>query len=150
MRRGDILAVMPSGRVVVLDCVVTHPAAATYARAASRTPGSAALRAEHSKRQEFQQFGDGAGYEFVPLAMESFGRLGQAASRYLSELGDIAAAGGRVSKSSFVRSARQELSCALCRGNGRMYFEATFNIARAAGRSFMPGCEVPVDEAGDV
>ena len=60
----------------------------------------------------------------MPLAMESYGRLGREASRFLSDLGDIAASDGRLRKAAFVRSVRQELSCALCRGNGGMYFDS--------------------------
>jgi hypothetical protein len=150
LRRGDILAVMPGGRIAVLDCVVTHPAASSYLPGASRTAGFAAARAERLKHADFEQFGSGAGYEFVPLAMESYGRLGRDASRFLSELGDIAASDGRVRKGAFVRSVRQELSCALCRGNSAMYFQSTFSIAQAVGRQFMPGCDCPVDESGEV
>jgi hypothetical protein len=51
-----------------------------------------------------------AGYEFVPLAVESYGRLVGAASSFLSSLDDIAVADGRVSKAAFMRSARAELS----------------------------------------
>jgi hypothetical protein len=150
LRRGDILAVMPEGRVVVLDCVVTHPAAASYVRAASRMAGAAVLRAEQAKRRDFDSLGQGGGYDFIPLAVESFGRLGLEASRFLSDLGDVAAAGGTASKAAFVRSVRQELSCALCRGNGRMYSRHMFCIARTAGRQFMPGCDLPSDEAGEL
>ena len=35
--------------------------------------------------------GDGAGYTFVPLSMESYGRLEKEAARFLGKLGDIAA-----------------------------------------------------------
>jgi hypothetical protein len=91
-----------------------------------------------------------AGYEFVPLAVESYGRLGGAASSFLSSLGDIAAADGRVSKAAFMRSARAELSCQLCRGNGRMIYASTFVIVRARGRTFTPGSPVPVADAGYV
>ncbi len=152
LRRGDILAVMPGGRIAVLDCVVTHPAAASYVREAARTTGSAAAKAEHDKRREFRAHGENAGYDFVPLAVESFGRLGRAASRFLSELGDVASAGanGLVSRAAFVRGARQELSCALCRGNARLYHESMFAIARAVGRSFLPGCESPEHDIGEV
>lgn len=150
LRRGDILAVMPEGRVVVLDCVVTHPAAASYVRAASRTAGATVLRAEQMKRRSFDSLGQGVGYDFVPLAVESFGRLGLEASRFLSDLGDVAAAGGTASKAAFVRSVRQELSCALCRGNGRMYNKYMFSFAQNVGRQFMPGCDLPLDEAGEL
>ena len=126
--------------------MVTHPAAASYAREASRNSGVAAARAEQEKLREFRALGSGAGFDFVPFALESFGRLGRDASRFLSELGSAAEANGRVSKAAFVRSVRQELSCALCRGNSRMYSDSVFTLARAAGRQFMDGCEVPVDD----
>jgi hypothetical protein len=150
LQRGDILAVLPSGRVVVLDCVVTHPAAASYVRAAARITGSAAARAEAAKRREFAAHQGAVGFEFVPLAVESFGRMGLAASRFLSDLGDVAAAGGQADKAAFVRAARQELSCALCRGNGLVYGASAVGVARAVGRAFVPGCDQPLDEVGDM
>jgi len=79
---------IPGGRAVVLDCVVTHPAAASYV-------ADAAEKAERRKRRSFEEFGEGSAYDLVPLAIESYGRLGLAASRFLSELGDIAAEGGQ-------------------------------------------------------
>jgi hypothetical protein len=150
LHRGDILAVLPAGRVVVLDCVVTHPAAASHRRAAARAFGAAAAKAAQGKVTAFRSHQGACDYEFVPLAVESYGRLGVDAARFLSQLGDIAAEDGRVSKERFVRSARQELSVALCRGNGHMYFRSTFEIAHRAGRAFLPGCVHPLDEAGDV
>jgi hypothetical protein len=75
--------------------------------------------------------GGGGGYTFVPLAMESYGRLGKEASGFLSKLGDIAAAGSRgVSKAAFVRAAQQ--------------------LVRAGGRGFLPGSDVPVAENVDL
>jgi hypothetical protein len=150
MHRGDILAVLPGGRVVVLDCVITHPAAPSHVRAAARTSGAAAAKAAKTKVSAFRSRQGACEYEFVPLVAESYGRLGVEAARFLSQLGDIAAEGGKVSKELFVRTARQELSCALCRGNGLMYYRSTFEIALAGGRAFLPGCEHPLDEAGDV
>ena len=150
LQRGDVLAVLPAGRVVVLDCVVTHPAASSHVRAAARVSGAAAAKAANAKVAAFRSHTRECGYDFVPLVAESYGRLGVDAARFLSQLGDVAAEGGRVSKALFVRSARQELSCALCRGNGRMYFRSTFEVALAAGRGYSPGVELPVDEAGVV
>ena len=40
--RGDILAVMPEGRIAVLDCVITHLTAPSYLACASQTAGYAA------------------------------------------------------------------------------------------------------------
>lgn len=145
-RRGDIFAMIPGGRAVVLDCVVTHPAAASYVMDAAVTPGSAAEKAERRKQRSFQEFGEGSAYDFVPLAIESYGRLGLAASRFLSELGDIAAEGGQVCKESFVRGVRRELSCALCKGNGRIYRAFLSSIAHSVGRHYRPGCDLPVQD----
>ena len=83
---------------------------------------------------------------FVPFALESYGRLGAPARNFLTRLGDIAAGRGNISKSAFVKSAYKEVSCALQRGIGLMYARSNQNIARASGRQFMPGCDVPVQE----
>ena len=104
-----------------MDCIVTHLAAASYARGASQEAGSAAALAETRQRQAFERFGDGACYKLVPLAVEYFGRHGKEAARFLNDLGDVAAANGCASYDAFVRIVRQELSCALCWGNARMY-----------------------------
>ena len=79
--------------------------------------------------------------------MESFGRLGKDAQRFINTLGDVAAAGGRVSKSVFVMNAYKDLSCTLQRGNGLMYSRSLFNIARAEGRQFLLGSDVPLQDA---
>ena len=89
----------------------------------------------------FRRFGDAGLYEFVPFALESYGRLGASAQTLLKRLGDIAAGRGNISKSAFVRSADKGE-----RGIGILYARSTFNIARASGRQFMPGCAVPVQK----
>ncbi len=150
MSRGDILVVMPDGRLIVADAVVTHPAGRADKARASRETGYAAAEAERAKWRDWNERGDGAGYEFVPLACESFGRMGRQAAGFLSQLGDVAAAGGRVSKSAFVRTAREELSCALARGNARMYGRAMAIVARSVGRAFLPGAAAATAAAGDV
>ena len=104
MKRGDILAKLPGGRIVGLDCVVTRPAAASYARGASRQAGFAAAKAETNERRAFKLFGDGTGYEFLLLAGKSFKRLGKDASRFLNDLGEVAASDGCASKPAFVRT----------------------------------------------
>ena len=45
---------------------------------------------------------------------------------------------------------RQELICALCRGNARMYDRSLLSGARGIVRGFSPGFDRAVDEAGDV
>ena len=81
----------------------------------------------------------------MPLAVESFGRLGTEAACFLNALGDVA-----VSKAAFGRIVRQEPSCALCLGNARTYDRSLISVARGVGRGFMPGLVRAVDEAGDV
>ena len=137
---------MPDGRVVVLDCVVTHPTAASYVERAARETGWAAARAEQKKIQKFDAFGQGAAFDFCPLAVESYGRLGLQASRFLSALGDLAASGGGVTKARFVRRVRQELSCALCRGNSQSYYNTVLSVARRTGKNYEAAADTPAAE----
>jgi hypothetical protein len=147
-RRGDIMAVLPGGQISMVDVVVTHPARQDCLGQACVRNGIAAQRSEDRKVREFRQFGDAGQYEFVPFALESYGRLGASAQNFLKRLGDIGAGRANISKSAFVKSAYREVSCALQRGIGLMYARSNMNIARASGRHFMPGCDVPVqDEA---
>lgn len=148
-RRGDILVVWPDGGVRILDCVITHPAAASYVRDAAEAGGSAAAKAEARKRADFAEVGEGSAFDFVPLAVESYGRMGVAASRFLSELGDLVEAAGRVSKAAFVRTVRRELSCALCKGNACMYYNSLSRIAVRVGHNFRPGCDEPMEGPDD-
>ena len=73
------------------------------------------------------------GYEFLPVAGESFRRLGNDAARFLNDLGEVAASDGCTSKSAKVRTEQQELSCALCKGNARMYDRSLLVLARHVG-----------------
>ncbi len=148
-RRGDIMVVLPSGKISIVDVVVTHPSQQAHVNQASTRSGHAAAHAERSKVSEFRRIGEDAGqYDFVPFAVESYGRLGASAQSFLKQLGAVAAADGKISQAAFVRSAYREVSCALQRGLGQMYGRSLFNIARASGRQFMPGLDVPVQEEG--
>ena len=139
---------LPS-KLTVLGCVVTHPTAASYVNATHKKPGVAAARAEQDKRTAFERFGGGADFDFVPLATESFGRLGVGASRFLSALGSIAEGRGfGVSKERFVRHARQELGCALVRGNALVHGRFMMQYARITGKRFTLGFDRPVDALG--
>ena len=71
MRRGDILAILTRGRIIVLDGVVTHPAAAFYIQGASQLARFAAAKAETKRHCAFRPFRVGASYEFLPLAAQS-------------------------------------------------------------------------------
>ena len=148
MHRGDILVVLPDGGISIVDVVVTHPANRSAVGSACSRTGAAAKAAEDGKKREYRRYADAGQYSFVPFAVESFGRLGASAQRFLKMLGEVASSQGMVSQSAFVRSAYREISCALVRGNGLMYGRSLFNVARASGRSFLPGCDVPVQDEG--
>ena len=149
-RRGDICAIMPLGDCVLLDVVVVHAAQQRYVKDAAAAPGVAAAGAEGDKRRGLPAAGSDNAFEFVPLAVETYGRLGKAALAFLSRLGDVAVANnGRLSKAAFMRGAICELSVALCRGNGRIYYECGTSVARTVGRAFEPGCSSAGDETGE-
>lgn len=146
-RRGDVLVVMPSGKISVVDVVVVHPSQQQYLAGAAARAGHAAVGAERGKVNSFRQLGQDAGqYDFVPFALESYGRLGSPAQSFLKELGTVASSRQGISRAAFLRSAYREVSCALQRGLGLMYGRALFNVARASGRQFMPGLDTPVQE----
>lgn len=146
LHRGDVLVVLPDGELSIVDVVVTHPAGQSAVGAASARTGAAAKAAEDGKQRAFRRFADAGQYAFVPFAVESFGCLGASAVRFLKQLGEVAASQGRVGRSAFVRSAYREISVALVRGNGLMYGRSLFTVARASGRSFLPGMDVPVQD----
>jgi hypothetical protein len=138
--RGDILLVLPSG-LTVADVSVVHPAANTNRRAA-RVEGGAAAAREAMKRARYET-GDPNGYAFVPLVVETYGRMGKAAMGLLNTLATSAIAGGAMKKSSFVTNALRQLSVGLCRGNGVMYRRGLGILATASGRAFRPGMDTP-------
>ena len=63
----------------------------------------------------------------------------------MRELGEIAAASGRISKSRFVMNAYIALSCSLQMGNGHVYASSLTSIVRQSGRNFLCGYDAPVD-----
>ena len=149
-RRGDIFTILPDGSITVLDAVVTHPCGRSCVGPASKHDGHAAAKAAKQKEDSFASaMGDGAGYTFVPLAMESFGRLGTAATQFLNRLGGIAAQEGRVTKAAFVRAAHRRISCAIVRGNARVYSSVAVRLVRASGHGFLRGSDVMVAENVD-
>jgi hypothetical protein len=130
----------------MVDVTVTHPLGVNALSAASRTDGSAAAAAETRKVSDWQQFADSPQYEFVPFAVETYGRLGPKAVQHIRELGEIAASSGRISKSVFVMNAYKLIACTVQKGNSLMYAQSLTAIARATGQHFMPGLDVPVED----
>ena len=145
LRRGDIVATMPYGRLLALDVVIVHPWASSYAVGASKIEpdGKAARIAAARNRREFATRGEGAGgFDFGPIAVETGGRLGADALFLLSELCDVAAArNSRLSKAAFVRRTLTDLACPLCRGNASVYAGSMSRLLRV-DESAMPVVEI--------
>ena len=149
-RRGDIFAIMPDATSVVVDTVLTHPCADSYVAQAAKEDGYAAKRAADVKIRRFRGLREGAQHDFVPFAVESYGRLHGQAVAFVKRLGDAACESGPISKTAFVASAFREISCAVQAANAVMYSQSVVALARAAGRSFVPGCEAPLEHSHDL
>ena len=68
-----------------------------------------------SEAMEFATIGKGAGgFDFVPIAVETEGRLGTDALRMLSELGDVAAAATRIFPRQLLCDVRWRIWRVLC------------------------------------
>ena len=144
-QRGDALLVMPEG-VLVTDVAVVHPTAETYLQGAVRADGSAAAARGASKVAAFEALGANGGYDFKPLIVETFGRLGKPAMSLLSRLADIAAEGGKVTKEVFVANTLKEMSVGLCRGNGAMLAAGRKVLVNVTGRDVQRGALQPTEE----
>jgi hypothetical protein len=85
---------------------------------------------------------------FVPMSVESFGRLGAPALTLLGDLADqaVQAGGPGLSRAAFILGALRELSVALCRGNASLCRSGAYVATRAAGRAPMRGLARPSAE----
>jgi len=72
----------PAAPVTYLDTVVAHPCAATYCTGAAAEDGFAARRAEEAKHARYPPNARVQG-RLVPLAVETYGRLGEEGLRFL-------------------------------------------------------------------
>lgn len=73
MKIGDSLTILLVGRIVVLDCKVTYPAAASHVWGASQLVRFTAAKAQPIKLRAFKLFVDGMGHDSLLLGSESFG-----------------------------------------------------------------------------
>jgi hypothetical protein len=142
--RGDIMLTLEDG-CTVADISVVHPACPTYRTVAANDDGAAAKAREKEKCTKYRK-AQGTLYKFVPLATESFGRMGPQALALLNALAESAAEGGRVSKAAFISGSLRELSICLCKGNGRIYRGGLSMLARVTGRGFKSGFSHPTAE----
>jgi hypothetical protein len=85
---------------------------------------------------------------FVPMSVESFGRLGAPALTLLRDLANqaVQAGGPGFSWAAFISGALRELSVALCRGNASLCRSRAYVVTLAAGRTPMRGLARPLAE----
>jgi hypothetical protein len=98
---GDVLAMQPR-RLTVADVSVTHPGADTYVKTDAVAAGAAAKARDAQKFAHYRRAGSTV-YHMVPLTHESYGRMGQPASKFLNELANLASSTGAVEKSALWR-----------------------------------------------
>jgi hypothetical protein len=139
--------VLPWG-IAIADVSVVHPLSTHPLHQAATTAGEAASHRDQQKRTAYAWL-EPNGYEFIPVSVESYGRLSQLAMKLLHTPGEESAgpAGpGGVSRASFVEGALRELSVGLVRGNYFLYRASVGMLARSSGACFRPGMAQPTDD----
>ena len=117
--RSDALLAMPEG-MLVLDVNIVHVPAVAFLEGTMATgssadvDGAAAAIGEKDKEDEYCRDIDGGAYEWVPVVMESGGRLGKGSMRVLNRLATIAAESDGVEKHVFVRPRARGAQCSAC------------------------------------
>jgi hypothetical protein len=82
--------------------VAHHRSQQAHVNQACTRPGHAVSQAERSKVTEFRRIAEDAGqYDFVPYAVESYGRLGASAQSFLKHLSVVADSRGSASQVAF-------------------------------------------------
>ena len=154
--RGDALLAMPQAGMLVLDVNIVHAPAVAFLEGTVATGssadvnGAAAAIGEKDKEGEYRRDIDGGAYEWVPVVMESGGRLGKGSMRVLNRLATIAAESDGVEKHVLVRRAQEALSVARVRGNGYVWKQGLQAMAYGGtrGRCFQTGVDRPTEEVG--
>jgi hypothetical protein len=133
-------------QLLVGDGSAIHPAAASFAGGAACTPRFAAAARDASKQRAYWQVS--SALPFVPMSVESFGRLGAPALTLLRDLANqaVQAGGPGLSRAAFTSGALRELSVALCRGNASLCRSGAYVATRAAGHTPMRGFARPLPE----
>ena len=141
--RGDgQLFVLHEG-VLVIDVSVVHPAAETYVQDAANSDGAAAAARGARKVEKYSCGQAGGGYDFEPVIVETYGRLGEPAFELLARLARVAAESGKVDEGKFIENTLKEMSVALCRGNGSILAAGQKVLAQVTGHDVQPGLPCP-------
>jgi hypothetical protein len=141
--RGDIHVVLPRG-IAIADVSVVHPLSTHLLHRAASTAGAAASHRDQQKRTTYARLAPNS-YDFVPVSVESYGRLSQPAMKLLHTLGEEAAGPWDASRASFVDGALRELSVGLVGGNYFLYRASVGMLARSSGACFRPCLARPTD-----
>ena len=101
-QRGDALLVLEG--VLVIDVSVVHPAAETYVQDAANMDGAVAAVRGACKVEKYSCGQAGGGYDFEPIIVTTYGRLGEPAFDLLTRLARIAATSGKVDEGKFIET----------------------------------------------
>jgi hypothetical protein len=145
---GDLLFSL-EGQQCVGDVSVIHPGASTYCAVAAKTDGGAAARRDAAKTALYRGYGAGY-YRFVPLTVETFGRLGQPLMKLITDVSNQATqhGNGTFTREQFVTGVLRELSVCLCRRNASLERAVAGCFVRVSGGSYSPGLDQPTTEIG--
>ena len=110
-----------------------------HVHGASGAKGHAARHQEVEKRTKYRN-GGFQGYRMVPIVLESYGRLGEAAMQWLNKLSKKAK---RASPGAFRASALRELSVTLCRGNAAVFRKGAQLYVNVTGKDRWHGLRQP-------
>jgi len=124
-KRPDGLTMIPwhGGKCVAWDVTVTDTLANSYINATSISAGAAAELAAVRKSEKYRDLP--SAYDFLPVAIETFGPVNETASEFLAELGRrISAITQEKREASFLR---QRISMALQRYNA-VCFRGSFSV----------------------
>ena len=114
-KRPDGKSLIPwsNGKTSVWDVTVTDTLASTYVSASSQNAGAAAAAAETRKYTKYSHLS--TNYNFIPIALETFGAWGKDTEQLFSEIGRrIRLNSGEPKTMEFLR---QRISIELQRGN---------------------------------
>jgi hypothetical protein len=128
--------------IAIADVSVVHPLSTHLLHRAATTAGAAASHRDQQKRTTFARL-EPNGYNFVPVTVESNGRLSQPAIELVRTLGEEAAGPEGVSWASFVEVALRELGVGLVRGNYFLYRASVGMLVRSSGACFRLGLAGP-------
>ena len=146
--RGDLLVTLDQ-RMHVGDVSIIHPACSTYRAKAAEEDGHAANLRDEQKQAKYDKYGDKA-YSFVPLSIETYGRLGGPFMKFITRLGRKAAARseGMFTCPQFVSSVLQELSVSLNEDNAAIERAVSSFFVRVSGEDYLSGLTRPCADPG--